>query len=188
MRSGMVKFDINSDAKLYIAYFSTALTDEAKKASGNKKNARIKKNFSVFLERQTMEPVLTEGSLPAKDELSLLLDDVHEAGDALSKRPFPNEIKQYRLTIQKFLRYVIDTAFNIKEDMGIPNSLKSGFDTARYKKDPELRKARNKYSAVQVIDQKLDILAAGIMAGQLRQIRLLESIEEINGLLVDLME
>ncbi|MDR1149419.1 MAG: DUF327 family protein [Spirochaetaceae bacterium] len=183
----IVNFDVYSGERLSNAAFP-ALTAETKKTNDSKKNARLKKPFSTFLKKQTMEPVLTEDGFSAKDELSVLLDNVHEAGDALSKRPFPNEIKRYRLTIQKFLRYVLDTAFDIKEDLGIPNSLKSGFDTARYRKDPELRKARNKYSAVQVIDQKLDHLAAGIMAGQIKQIRLLESIEEINGLLVNLLE
>ncbi|MDR1363050.1 MAG: DUF327 family protein, partial [Spirochaetaceae bacterium] len=171
------------DAAIY-----AALSAEAKKANENKKNERLKKPFSAFLEKQTVESVLTENGAYVEDELPALLDSVHEAGDALSKRPFPNEIKQYRLTIQKFLRYVLDTAFNVKEDVGIPNSLKAGFNSARYRRDPELRKARNKYSTVQIIDQKLDSLAASIMTGQLKQIRLLESIEEINGLLVDLLE
>jgi uncharacterized protein YaaR (DUF327 family) len=86
------------------------------------------------------------------------------------------------------MRYVIDNAYGVKEDTGIPNSLKSGFNSTRYKNDPELRIARNKYSSVHIIDQKLDLLAADIMTGQVKQINLLKSIEEINGLLVDLLE
>ncbi|MDR0408858.1 MAG: YaaR family protein [Spirochaetaceae bacterium] len=184
----MVKFDAYSGVKPPGADFYAALSLETKKAGENKKNERAKKTFSALLKSETSETVSAEAALSTDDEFPALLDSVHEAGDALSKRPFPDEIKRYRLTIQKFLRYVLDTAFDIKIDTGIPNSMKAGFDTARYRKDPELRKARNKYSTVQIIDQKLDSLAAGIMTGQLKQIQLLESIEEINGLLVDLLE
>ncbi|MDR2660020.1 MAG: YaaR family protein [Spirochaetaceae bacterium] len=190
----MLKINDNSQAKLPDAsFYNKALTSEAGKTFRNKKNERPKKSFSAFLKRQTPEaagqPYLTESAgLSTTDILPALLDDIHEAGDALSKHPFPDEIKRYRSTIRQFLRYILDTAFDVKEDTGIPNNMKAGFDAARYKRDPELRKARNKYSTVQIIDQKLDQLAAGVIIGQLKQIQLLESIEEIHGLLVDLLE
>jgi uncharacterized protein YaaR (DUF327 family) len=46
---------------------------------------------------------------------------------------------------------------------------------------------RKKFTQVQVIDEKLEQLAAGILANQKNQLALLAKIEEINGLLVDLI-
>jgi uncharacterized protein YaaR (DUF327 family) len=86
------------------------------------------------------------------------------------------------------MRYVLDNAYGVKEEDGIPNYLKQGFNGERYRRDPELRKAKNRYSTVSVIDRKLDSLAADIMTGQVKQLNLLKNIEEINGLLVDLLE
>jgi uncharacterized protein YaaR (DUF327 family) len=190
----MARIDDFSAAKLNESVFLTPATGaKTKKTNENQKNQRTKKSFSNFLAKQTREffpPELESGRAgsSAGDALAFLLDDIHDAGDALSKRPFPDEIKRYRSTIQQFMRYIIDNAYGVKEDAGIPNSQKAGFDGARCKNDPELRKARNKYSSVQIIDQKLDRLAADIMTGQIKQIGLLKSIEEINGLLVDLLE
>jgi uncharacterized protein YaaR (DUF327 family) len=185
----MVKIDDFSAARLSDAAFL------APAKTGTKKNDRAKKLFPAFLKKQisrasgalsAAETSFTDRS--AEDAVTMLLDNVHEAGDALSKRPFPDEIKRYRLAVQNFMRYVLDNAYEIKEDEGIPNYLKPGFNGERYKRDPELRKAKNKYSSVQIIDQKLDRLAADIMTGHAKHINLLKNIEEINGLLVDLLE
>jgi uncharacterized protein YaaR (DUF327 family) len=190
----MVKIDDFSAARAAdAAFFAPAKTE-------TKKNGRAKKLFSVFLKSHAPEDspessgtALSTAEIAlagrsAEDALTILLDNVHEAGDTLAKRPFPGEIKRYRLAIQNFMRYVLANAYGVKEEEGLPNYLKTGFNNERYKRDPELRKARNKYSSVQIIDQKLDRLAADIMTGQVKHISLLKNIEEINGLLVDLLE
>jgi uncharacterized protein YaaR (DUF327 family) len=46
---------------------------------------------------------------------------------------------------------------------------------------------RKKFTQVEIIDQKLEQLAAGILSNQKDQLGLLGKIEEINGLLVDLL-
>jgi uncharacterized protein YaaR (DUF327 family) len=161
-----------------------------------KKNERPKKLFSTLLKKQASETssafprtdTPAFAGIPAGSTLESLLDSLHDAGDALAKRPFPDEIRRYRLTIQNFMRYVLDKAYDVKDDEGIPNYLKEGLNVERFRRDPELRKKRQGYSTVQIIDQKLDRLAADIMTGQVKQLGLLESIEEINGLLVDLLE
>ena len=190
----MVKVDNIFTARLTNAAYLTPPKTETKKNSENQKNQRTKKLFRDFIgkllpetERAPQSMTVT-ASLTAEEALTALLDDVHDSGDALLKRPFPDEIRRYRLTIQNFIRHVLDNAYGVKDGEGIPNGLKAGFDKKRFKGDPDLRNARNKYSTVQIIDQKLDRLAADVMIGQIKQLNLLESIEEINGLLVNLLE
>jgi uncharacterized protein YaaR (DUF327 family) len=180
-------------------YSAAGLAGALKPArTGSKRNERSKKLFSSFLKKQPPDvsdtiseaelPATAFAGIPSEDALAGLLDSVHDAGDALSKRPFPDEIRRYRLTIRNFMRYILDNAYGVVEENGIPNYLKQGFNGGRYKHDPELRKAKNRYSTVSIIDRKLDRLAADIMTGQVKQLNLLKSIEEINGLLVDLLE
>ncbi|MDR0662568.1 MAG: YaaR family protein [Spirochaetaceae bacterium] len=189
----MARIDDFSTARLNeTASFTPFTGTKPKKNTENRKGERTSPLFFNTLAKETqdaprLEPENTVAS-PDGGALTFLLDDVHNAGDALSKRPFPEEIKRYRSAIQKFIRYVVDNAYSVKEDAGIPGSQKAGFSGARRKNDPESRHARNKYSSVQIIDQKLDRLAADIMTGQMKQINLLKNIEEINGLLVDLLE
>ncbi|MDR3356704.1 MAG: DUF327 family protein [Spirochaetaceae bacterium] len=188
----MIKVDSFPAAGFTDAAFLTPAKIEAQKNNETQKKQRTKKLFSAFIKERTPEadrplPITAAAHLSAEETFTVLLDGVYDAGDALLKRPFPDEIKRYRLTIQNFIRYVLDNAYDIKEDDGIPNNLKAGFNK-RFNKDPDLRKARNRYSAIQVIDQKLDRLAADVMIGQVKQLNLLESIEEINGLLVNLLE
>jgi uncharacterized protein YaaR (DUF327 family) len=191
----MARIDEFSTAKLAgAAFFTPHAGTPSPKNAGNRKNLRAKPLFVDFLSKAdrdtlTLEPEnAASAALSGAGALTSLLDDVHDAGDALSKRPFPEEIKRYRSAVQKFMRYVIDNAYSVKEDTGIPNGEKAGFNGACRKHDPESRRARNKYSSVQIIDQKLDRLAADIMTGQMKQIKLLKNIEEINGLLVDLLK
>ncbi len=108
--------------------------------------------------------------LSAEQILERMLDDVHSAGDVLKEKPLPDNIVAYKAAVRNFVRFVVDRAYDVSERTSGGNILK-----------------RKKFTQVQVIDQKLEQLAAGILSGQKTQLALLERIEEINGLLVDLM-
>ncbi|HNY18153.1 MAG TPA: DUF327 family protein [Treponemataceae bacterium] len=108
--------------------------------------------------------------LPPEKVLSALLDEVHSSGDLLKEKPLPDNIVAYKNAVRSFVRYVVDRAYTVTESTSGGNVLK-----------------RKKFTQVQVIDQKLEQLAAGILSNQRPQLGLLEKIEEINGLLVDLL-
>lgn len=102
--------------------------------------------------------------------LESLLDDVHSSGDLLKEKPLPDSIVAYKNAVRSFIRYVVDRAYTVTESTSGGNILK-----------------RKKFTQVQIIDLKLEQLAAGILSNQRAQLGLLGKIEEINGLLVDLM-
>ena len=109
-------------------------------------------------------------SLPPEKILEALLDEVHSAGDSLKERTLSENIIAYKNAVRSFIQYVVDQAFTVTESTSGGNILK-----------------RKKFTQVQIIDQKLEQLAAGILSNQRAQLDLLGRIEEINGLLVDLM-
>ena len=137
---------------------------------GKARSAR-ETSFSEVLEDQLQETEALQ-DLPVSEEvLQRLLDDVHSSGDDLKKHPFPEEIKRYKQAVRNFLHYVVDNAYAAEEQI-------SGINPVR----------RKTYTIIQVVDQKLEQLAAGILAGQIVQLNLLARIDEINGMLVDIFQ
>jgi uncharacterized protein YaaR (DUF327 family) len=78
----------------------------------------------------------------------------------------------------------VENGYAVEEQNGIPNAQKPGYKGSLW--DPAAKQAKA-FHIVQVVDRKLDGLAAEILAGQVTQLELLAKLEEITGLLVDLL-
>jgi uncharacterized protein YaaR (DUF327 family) len=150
---------------------ASAESRKAPGASRREKTEKAKKRlFASLFEKAGNAPA--PEALPASEEsLHLLLDEVHSCGDALSRRPFPQEIQAYKQAVRNFVHYVVENCFDTEEHQSGASLLK-----------------RKKFTLVQVIDKKLEELAAAIMRGQENQLSILAKTDEIRGLLVDLME
>jgi uncharacterized protein YaaR (DUF327 family) len=151
------------------------------------KEARFTKILDEVIEEQEKPGVqfLTVEGLPAEETLQELMDAVHSAGDSLRNRPLPDEVMRYKKAVKDFLRYVVENTYAIEQEIGIPNSLKPGFNKPR--SSPEAKERKN-YQMIRVVDRKLDQLAAIILAGQGNQLEILARLEEITGILVDLLQ
>jgi uncharacterized protein YaaR (DUF327 family) len=170
----MAKVDFPEGAAPFLppaAY--TALKAETKKTRDKTLRGVRGPHFSSVLE----EAVQTEqaealAEYPVSEEaLQELLDDVHSAGDELKRRPFPEEIKQYKRAVRNFLHYVVENGYDIKKQTrGVRVS------------------NRREFTLVQVVDRKLESLAASILTSQVTQIEMLARIDEIAGLLVNLLQ
>ena len=115
-------------------------------------------------------------SLPESDILSTLLDNVSESGDALKDRPTLDNIMRYKEAVRNFMKFVVSRAFKRETSEGI--KIRRGLDVIPQQK---------KYTQVHVIDEKLERLAAGILSSQKDKLAILAAVEEINGLLVDML-
>ena len=124
--------------------------------------------------------------LPVTEEtVNLLMDDVRSTGDSLRSRPFPDEIIRYKQAVRNFMHYVVDHCYELTHEAGIPKFLKPGYKGPRG--TPESAN-RPTYTKIKVIDQKLEDLAAMLLSGQMPQLELISRLEEIKGLLVDLLQ
>jgi len=72
--------------------------------------------------------------------------------------------------VKDFLKYVVQKSVRVEETLSGANILK-----------------RKRFTLVRVIDEKLDALAASVLAVQKEQISILAQIDQINGMLVDLV-
>jgi uncharacterized protein YaaR (DUF327 family) len=176
------------DAPLYnTAAYGEAAAEAKKhsqpgKALRNEKTAAPKKGlfesfFKSNVEKTTEFPFSEEST-------ALLLDAVHNAGDTLLKHPLPGEIKQYKNAVRNFINYVVENSYDKELVEGVPNwTLPEG-----KAKDPAKATSRKLFVKIQIVNEKLEALALGVLKGQHEKLALLGRIEEINGLIVDLLE
>jgi uncharacterized protein YaaR (DUF327 family) len=185
------RLDNTTSAELYAG---------ANEAAREKNNERIKRkniNIPARMEKKVdFDALLNENSrinngsvnLPVTEEtLTLLLDNVHEAGDALIKKPFPPEIQKYKDTVRTFMNYCVKNGFDLIRETGIKAKYIER-NKGRFKdRDSEAANAQTGYSSVQIIDVKLEKLAADIVIRHKEQLDILAAVEEINGLLIDFL-
>ena len=99
-----------------------------------------------------------------------LLDEVHESVDALKENPSVDLVQAYKKAVRDFVHYVVDRSFAVEQKTSGRSILK-----------------RNAYFRVSVIDEALEKLAAEILRNQRDNLEILRRVDEINGMLVDLL-
>jgi len=143
-----------------------------KKKTGKKEKAQ-RKTFSQLVESAA------EGGEPSAGDLSgseprggveELLDAVFSAGDQLKKAPTVESIREYRQRVKAFVAFAVQHSLALEQTTSGANILK-----------------RKRFTLVKVIDEKLEALAVSVLAAQKEQLAILAQIDEINGLLVDLV-
>jgi uncharacterized protein YaaR (DUF327 family) len=171
----MAKIDSTDVPSFYMnpsAY--SQVKGEAKKARGIRRSGKTA--FSEVFETvrgKTADELGPLRDLPVSEEtLNLLMDEVRSAGDALKERPLPDEIIRYKQAVRNFMHYVVENSYAINTSTTM------------------LRKKKNLKPnvTIQVIDKKLEDMAAMLLTSQMSQLKLAASLEEINGLLIDLLQ
>jgi uncharacterized protein len=99
-----------------------------------------------------------------------LLDEVNESGERLQESQSLENIRVFREAVRSFLAHV----------------MKRALDVVEHESGAGVRK-RKRFALVEVIDGKLESLATAVLAGQADQMEILRRIDEIRGLLVDLL-
>jgi len=125
-------------------------------------------------------------NLPVSDDtVNALMDEVRDAGDVLNNRPLPDEIMRYKHAVRNFINYVVKNTYSLEHEKSIPKYLKPGFKGQRGTPDALSQK---QHTVIMVIDKKLEDLAAMLLSSQVRQLELVSRLEEIKGLLIDLLQ
>lgn len=120
--------------------------------------------------RQTEEAFYEAIEEASNAQLPELLDAVYEAGEKLKEKPILANVRQYRQAVKAFMNYAVNCIFKAEEKV-------SGFTIVK----------RKKFILVSVVDQKLQELAEEVLDRQRQQFDILDAIDQINGLLVDLV-
>jgi hypothetical protein len=110
----------------------------------------------------------SEGFSP--EALEALLDKVHDTGDRLKDNPGVDEVQAYKKAVRDFVHHIVDRSYSLEEKSSGGSILK-----------------RKKFYRIAVIDESLEKLAAEILRNQRDHLEILRRIDEINGMLVDLL-
>ena len=177
----------SADTSLYMNPSAYTQVKDEKKSKGVRRGERT--DFSrIFddLRSKTADELGPLADLPVSDEtVNMLMDEVRSTGDILKSRPLPEEIMRYKQAVRSFINYVVKNNYSIDHEEGIPNFMKPGFKGRRG--TPNAMEGHG-YTRIQVIDRKLEDLAAMLLSSQIRQLELISRLEEIRGLLVDLLQ
>ena len=174
--------EINLNQYITAANFAAGKTsggrNEKTDKNGSVRNGGIRKKFSEILHKSESE-IEVDPYLPVEiaemgfdDALAFLLDNVTMSADNLKRNPFKEAFADYRKKISQFMRFVVKNCYDIEESLGTPSV--------------RVPRPKKKY-LVKVIDDKLDQLAREILENNVEQLRMLSKIDEINGLLVDML-
>jgi uncharacterized protein YaaR (DUF327 family) len=182
-----VDTDVQSIYRNPAAY--THVKDDGKKAKVSRTQPGAKTGFSRIFDEirgKTAGNIGPLQELPVSEEtVNLLIDEVRSTGDALRDRPFPDEILRYKQAVRNFMHYIVENAYGTSAEAGIPSFLKPGYKGPRGTLESRKQIA---YTKIQVIDTKLEELAKYVLTSQTRQMEIASRLEEIKGLLIDLMQ
>lgn len=138
-----------------------------------KKGESGKMSFSSLLDIDRSD-IIGLDSLDYSDlNLEDLLDDIHESGDLLKDVPSLQNVKIYKGAVSKFLRFIVKNSLETETTAG------SNFNPLKKQK---------KYTIIRIVDEKLERLAAGVLQNQSDKLNILDKIEEINGLIINLLK
>ncbi|MBN1797847.1 MAG: YaaR family protein [Spirochaetales bacterium] len=108
---------------------------------------------------------------PEYEELSEILDEIYQSGDRLKTLPTLENIKKYKHAVKAFLKIVADKMVGVEQKSSGTNILK-----------------RKRFTLIKIIDTKIEQLSLQFLKAQEEQIEILSKVDEINGMLVDILK
>jgi len=139
------------------------------------KKEKVRKSFSSLISTEST----SSGSLPISSidnpdlPLEEILDEIHEMGEQLSQAPTMSAVLEYKKAVRQFVQYVVSRGLELVEQEGV--------------KFANPMKKQKKYTIVRILDQKLESLAAQILQNQKSRLDILAAVNEIHGLMIDLL-
>jgi uncharacterized protein len=112
--------------------------------------------------------VFRNGAL--EESLEEMLDTIHSIGEKIRENANYETVSKYRNAVRGFIKHVVAGALTVEAKHSSPNILR-----------------QKKFTIIKVIDQKLERLASGVLMNQHDVLDILAKIDEINGLLVNLI-
>ncbi len=153
---------------------------EAHPVSQGKKTSKFDEQLSVessYENNDVVPLLLADGSIDT-EALQSLQDNVHSMGDVLLRRPGMDNVLAYRDAIQKLLKSIVPHIHK-KESFSV---LHKEFTPNGKKMTPR------KITIIHTINKKLDEVLKMVLRTQTSQMQLMQTMDEIRGLIVDLLQ
>ena len=165
-------------------YAGDQKADKAQKTSKSK--------FTDFLKTDKAEEDLQTNGLPAEiqtmsveEAVVFLRDRVDLAGNDLSESSTQENLKKFKEAVGQFIKFIVDNNFEVSSKKNrrpqfvSPVGFFSNYNTKPRLKDPKVQ--------INVINEKLDDLTRDMLSNQTSNLKILAQINEIKGLVIDLL-
>lgn len=168
-----------SSQSLYFAAAQSAAAQQAQQTKNTEKSAKKTSFTSIFKKTQETSLLTSEGlpveiaGMETEEAVNYLKDEMDTAGEELKNFQSAENMEKFRKKVSQFMKYIVKTNYNLVNTR-IERKLKSG------------RVIKPLYQ-IEVIDKKLNQLAAEMLWNHSRNLNLLARVEEINGLIIDLL-
>ncbi len=177
----MESVDSLSNSGLYFQVAQEAAkSQQAEKDKIQKKEKVSKSKFSSALEKSYAEHALFEEGLPveiakmSEEEAVVFLKDAADmAADVLKEKQTVESFADYRKKVSQFLKYISKNNYEVIKHQ------RKGFTRKRKPVNPSYE--------VRVINEDLDFIARSFLLEHKAPLNMLAKIEEISGLIIDLM-
>lgn len=178
--------DALSSSALYFSSVQSASVNQSKEAQKEINSAKQKKvSFNTLIKQSEEEAKLLKEGLPVEiagmsaDEAIIFLKDALDvASENLQANPGLHQVQEYKEKIGNLMKYISRNNYEVL------------ITKRRYRGRPLIDKKNGKplhYVQIKVIDEKLEKLTRDILYNQSKNLNLLSRLEEINGLIVDLL-
>ena len=183
----------------YFAGVQNAASEALKKnrKSEDVKSANRKKFSDILHPKEEIQPEFSMNGLPPEiatmsiDEAAIYLKDaVDTAGNDLSEELSDENIKKFKSAVGQFLLFVVNNNYEVKshrrknrlgKDMIVPSRTNffSNYSLPPHRIDPRYQ--------ILTINKKLSALTTATLESQRGNLIILQQIDEIKGLIIDLM-
>lgn len=184
--------DINPlEASTYYSGLQNATSQAAKNLKKEKVASSEKSKFSKLLKsKQDINPNINAADFPpeilemdTEDAAVFLRDAVEIAGKNLVQNTSTENLMAYKKSVQQFIKYVVKNNYEVKSkklrSMSKSQHIFSNFNDTVHQQSRVM---------VSLINEKLDAMTRGLLNNQKNNLKLLAQINEIKGLIVDLMQ
>ncbi len=158
----------------------TQKTQDTQNKSGIKKTSSFSEDLKLQVHAQSAEGIsilLADGTFDS-NALQKMQDTIHQVGEKLLQNPRIDTAMEYKNAIQKLLQSIIPH-IHAKE----ARTVKKGIMTSH---GPDF--TEHTFTIVNKINKKLDDILKLILGTQNDQMKLMQSLDEIKGLIVDLLQ
>ncbi len=142
---------------------------------------KINQLQQVGMTEQTRQQSQTDGSFKftlvsnleeegLKARLSIMMDDIVTQGEKIKKKMDVRDMKRYRSLIKEFMNEIVNHSHKFSRENFLD------------------RRGRHRvYGIIKLIDQNLDELAGELIKDEMDSIAILDKVDEIRGLLLDIL-
>jgi len=184
--------DINPlNSAAYYAGVQGASFSVQKDQKKQKVNTTSTSKFGDLLKSNEASSKFEAAGLPPEiqtmsvEEAAVYLKDfVDIAGDKVKQNPTMENIQEFKQSVQKFINFVVMNNYNVnvkrRPGTSAPMQFFSRYNSTRRQKDPRVN--------IDLINQELDNLTRSMLYNQRDNLKVLAQIDQIKGLIVDLMQ